>query len=164
MKKEDSIRPVTADNLGDFKKLLVCLFPLAYPPSFFRQVLDSSGSTKAFMAYSESPASVLVRPVACVSWRGTSDGVELLTLGVLPLHRERGLGSRLLKFMLEETDKDGVSLIKLHVHSTNEAAKKFYQKRGFSEVGVKETYYRRLDPPSAVEMTLRREINEDLQG
>ena len=81
--------------------------------------------------------------------------VEILILGLLPLQRRKGYGSRMLEF-LQNNVGPGRDLT-LHVHAANEDAVAFYRARGFGVARRVERYYPRLTPtPDAYYMVLER--------
>jgi ribosomal-protein-alanine acetyltransferase len=70
------------------------------------------------------------------------DELEIQNIAVEPTSRERGLGSRLL-FQLESVaGMHKASNLILEVRESNTAARKFYEKHGFREVGRRQKYYR----------------------
>ena len=90
--------------------------------------------------------------------------VEILLLGLLPLQRRKGYGSRMLEF-LQNNVGPGTDLT-LHVHAANEDAVAFYRARGFGVARRVERYYPRLAPtPDAYFMVLERgkEVEEEGQ-
>lgn len=74
----------------------------------------------------------------------------IMTINVLAAYRRRGIASKLLKHILVEAVKDSnIQEIFLHVQTTNDAAKGFYEAHGFEEHCVVENYYTRVEPTSA---------------
>jgi len=76
----------------------------------------------------------------------------LMTMGVLAPYRSRNLGSQSLELILESAvaqTKQKVSKIYLHVQTSNHDAKRFYERHGFTEVGVHENYYKKISPHDA---------------
>jgi ribosomal-protein-alanine acetyltransferase len=72
---------------------------------------------------------------------------EILNLAVLATKRRRGEGGALLKAAVEVLRERKVSRVFLEVRESNEAAKAFYEKQGFSKTGRRAGYYR--DPHEA---------------
>jgi len=77
-----------------------------------------------------------------------------MTLGVLAAYRNHGIGSKLVKSILDyyESEKDGklstVDEIMVHTQTSNTDAMKFYMDRfGFEKGELVENYYKRIDPP-----------------
>jgi ribosomal-protein-alanine N-acetyltransferase len=75
--------------------------------------------------------------------RTAPDEVEVLNLAVAPQHRRKGVGRQLLQRLLEHTRGD----VFLEVRESNQAARKFYQSLGFTDVSRRPEYY--ADPPDA---------------
>lgn len=78
----------------------------------------------------------------------------IMTLGVLAAYRNHGIGSNMVKSVLDyyEEEKEGkfaqIDEIMLHVQTSNEDAMKFYgEKFGFVKGELVENYYKRIDPP-----------------
>lgn len=69
------------------------------------------------------------------------DGFEVMSIGVLPAYRRRGLASRLLKRLAYDGGVLGAKHCFLEVSHTNAAAKSLYEKFGFSQVGLRKKYY-----------------------
>ena len=67
----------------------------------------------------------------------------LMTIGVLKTYQHKGIATKLLNKMIEESK--GCKEVYLHVLSTNEAAKAFYKKNGFVEKTFLPHYYKALE-------------------
>jgi ribosomal-protein-alanine N-acetyltransferase len=68
---------------------------------------------------------------------------EILTLGVLPGLRRRGVGRALLGLVLTEAAGQRIGSIVLEVAADNGAARRLYEAMGFIRVGARARYYRR---------------------
>lgn len=79
---------------------------------------------------------------------GSETSLYIMTLGVLAPYRGRGIGSALVRRVLDEAEKEPrITSVYLHVQTSNTDAIKLYERLGF-EVGEKiEGYYKRVDPP-----------------
>ena len=72
----------------------------------------------------------------------------IMTIGVLPAYRRRGIASQLLTYVLEEASKNKEILeVYLHVQTSNAEAKDFYLSKGFVQTGTIKNYYKRISPP-----------------
>jgi len=76
-----------------------------------------------------------------VVFRTMVDEAEILNLAVDSTRRRRGIGSRLIKDALAACKTAGVKRIFLEVRDSNDAARKFYLRMGFTEVGRRRKYY-----------------------
>ncbi len=68
---------------------------------------------------------------------------DILTVGVEPAARRKGVGSALLTAMIEGFRTHGGKQLFLEVRASNEAARKLYEKHGFAPVGVRRNYYQK---------------------
>ena len=66
---------------------------------------------------------------------------DLLTIGVHPDHRRKGIGNALLSVALESFAQSGGRELFLEVRASNEGAKHLYEKFGFLPIGVRRGYY-----------------------
>ncbi len=63
-------------------------------------------------------------------------------IAVLPEYRRQGLGRAVVRGMLAEAQKRGIRSIFLEVRVSNEGARALYISEGFSEIGVRKSFYR----------------------
>jgi len=68
------------------------------------------------------------------------DEAHVATLGVTKALQGEGVGSLLLDALLAEADKRS-PVVLLEVRDDNEAARRLYQRRGFTEIGRRRGYY-----------------------
>ena len=92
----------------------------------------------------------------CVAWLGDAPAgfvvardlggeAEILTIGVLPGMRRRGLGRLLLDAVVAQAGERRFGSVVLEVASDNAAARRLYEAAGFVRVGARPRYYRRGD-------------------
>ena len=81
-------------------------------------------------------------PSGFAIWRLVSDEAEILTIGVVPAARRRGMAACLLAYLLDTTEKAGAASLFLEVDGGNDAAIGLYEKAGFEAVGARARYYR----------------------
>lgn len=72
----------------------------------------------------------------CVDRR--PDALHVVDIGLLPEHRGRGVGGRLLGSLLDEARQRGVP-VRLHVTRGN-PARRLYERLGFRRVGITEVH------------------------
>jgi [ribosomal protein S18]-alanine N-acetyltransferase len=84
-------------------------------------------------------------PVGFILVRDLGNECEILSLGVLPRWRRRGLGQDLLRAAIAETQRRGLPSLVLEVATDNDAASALYAALGFTPVGRRARYYRRPD-------------------
>ena len=75
----------------------------------------------------------------------TADTADILTIGVVPHHRRRGLASNLLRAARTILGPRGVARLLLDVAADNSAAINFYKAQGFTQDNIRKSYYKRLD-------------------
>lgn len=84
------------------------------------------------------------------------DVAHLNLLAVAPEHRRQGLGSQLMDWLTTTAIEAGVFRINLEVRTQNEAARSFYERLGFTRLGVVQGYYQGRE--AALRMSRRLEI------
>lgn len=110
-----------------------------WPRESFESFIDRSGVT---FIVAEDPArrgtvagyGVLIQ---------AADEAEVLNLAVSAGSRGKGLGSALLRSLLESAEREGVRQVYLEVRESNAAARALYGAHGFVEVGRRRGYYQR---------------------
>lgn len=70
------------------------------------------------------------------------DEAELLTIGVAAALQRKGLGSAILSEMLSVARAKHLQRVFLEVRASNIVATALYRSAGFSEIGVRRSYYR----------------------
>jgi [ribosomal protein S18]-alanine N-acetyltransferase len=102
------------------------------------RILALAGCFGWFAAEGSEPAGfILVRDL------GTE--CEILSLGVLPRWRRRGIASSLIDAAIAETRGRAIPSLVLEVALDNEPARALYEAVGFVAVGRRPRYYRRPD-------------------
>ncbi len=99
------------------------------------QIIASNDSTVFFLAKNEEK---------CVGYGGMytvlSEGY-VTNIGVLPEHRKKGIGQRLLEALIEYSKENKLSFLSLEVRVSNLAAISLYEKNGFKKIGVRKNFY-----------------------
>lgn len=102
----------------------------------FERILALRG-VFGYVAWSEETPSGFV--LAC----DLGGEAEILTLGVLPGTRRRGLGRALLDAVVAHARERRSGSLVLEVAADNAAARRLYSAAGFVRVGTRPRYYRR---------------------
>jgi ribosomal-protein-alanine N-acetyltransferase len=79
-----------------------------------------------------------------LGWAGVlviGSAAEILTVGVVPEARRRGIARTLLADLLAEAVRRGAREAFLEVRVDNVAARELYRSEGFAEVGIRRGYY-----------------------
>ncbi|KAG0275360.1 N-alpha-acetyltransferase 50 [Linnemannia exigua] len=149
---------ITPNNLGQLKRLNTVLFPVVYAPGFYKDVLEV-GEFAKIIYFND----VCVGAVCCrkepVAGSNNEQNLYIATLGVLAPYRRLGLGSEMLKHILEQAKlsltaagQAKVAKVYLHVQSNNEEALEFYKKHGFENVEKCENYYSQFEVSDAYKL------------
>jgi ribosomal-protein-alanine N-acetyltransferase len=85
----------------------------------------------------------------CSCWL-VLDEIHINNLAVLPEHRRSGVASALIEHVLTEGGARGAHRATLEVRRSNEAARKLYEKFGFSVTAVRRGYYTRPDEDALI--------------
>jgi N-alpha-acetyltransferase 50 len=144
--------PLSERNLMQLQVLNSAIFPVKYNDKFYADALVAPDDFVRLAHHCD----LLVGAVCCrKEQRPAGDpapGAKLyiMTLGVLAPYRERGIGRRLLDYVLENALSSpagsDVTEVYLHVQVDNDEAVSFYEHFGFSIKERIPNYYRRIEP------------------
>ncbi|KAI0032478.1 N-acetyltransferase NAT13 [Vararia minispora EC-137] len=145
-----SFASLTPNNVGTVKKLNSVLFPVKYSDKFYAEILQPDVEDFCRLVYyNDIPVGI----ICCrIELKGKASDLYLLTMGVLAPYRHLGVGSYMLQQISDSASshtKSPVQRIYLHVQISNDGAKSFYEKHGFVEVGVDDSYYKKIKPSAA---------------
>jgi ribosomal-protein-alanine N-acetyltransferase len=93
-----------------------------------------------------------------VGWAGlmvVAEDAQILTIGVVPTARRRGIGQALFDELLAEAKRRSATAMYLEVRTDNEAAQALYRRNGFADLRVRRGYY---DNGRADGLEMRREL------
>ncbi len=93
-----------------------------------------------------------------LGWAGVlvvGPAAEILTVGVVPHARRRGIARQLVAALLVEAVRRGAREAFLEVRVDNDAARTLYAGEGFAELGVRRGYY---DGGRVDAVTMRKEL------
>lgn len=83
------------------------------------------------------------RPLGVILCRMAAGEVEVLTLGVTPQARRRGVGAALMAVAMEAARTEAIGAAFLEVAVDNDAAVALYAGLGFRKAGLRKSYYDR---------------------
>jgi ribosomal-protein-alanine N-acetyltransferase len=66
---------------------------------------------------------------------------HLLLLAVMPVHRRKGIGTAMLRWLEESCVTAGIRQVKLELRSANRVAREFYVRAGYHYLGQVSGYY-----------------------
>lgn len=87
-----------------------------------------------------------------------ADEAEILTLGVDPPWRRKGVGNRLVQGLKRGAARGGARALFLEVAASNVAAIALYAQNGFAETGRRKAYYARSSGPAEDAVVMRCEL------
>jgi [ribosomal protein S18]-alanine N-acetyltransferase len=136
------IRLLAEPELGLLARLHAACFEDAWDETTLAELLAMPGAFALICEAGEGFA--LARAVA--------GEAEILSLGVAPTKRRRGLAQRLVSATAAEARRRGAGKLFLEVASDNFPALALYRQAGFVGVGRREGYYRRSAGAIAAEV------------
>ena len=99
-------------------------------------------SEKSMLFFLEIPRyHVFYNGISLAILQVTSKEVELITLAVGPKHRRNGVGSKLLRIIIQYLKTLRINELFLEVSILNISAIKIYEKIGFKNCGIRKNYY-----------------------
>jgi ribosomal-protein-alanine N-acetyltransferase len=134
------IHPLAPTELDVFARLHGECFAEAWDADALATLLAMPGAF-ALLADDQDSGALL----GFIMIRGAGDEAEIITLGVDPGRRRRGLGRTLLAAGLNEAAARGSVRLFLEVAADNAAALALYRAAGFAEIGRRPDYYHRPD-------------------
>ena len=82
------------------------------------------------------------RPLAgFICFRNVGEESELLTIGVHPLYRRMGIGTKLMQFYIEFSKAKQIKTFYLEVHVSNPPAIRLYQGFSYQPAGTRKKFY-----------------------
>ncbi|TWB22469.1 ribosomal-protein-alanine N-acetyltransferase [Nitrospirillum amazonense] len=151
------IRPasaVEAEVLAAVHALCFADPDVAGPPWSAQAIADLMGlpGVAALIAQDEQ------EPLGMALIRTVVDEAEILTIGVTPTARGRGLGTALTQACVDTAATAGAAALYLEVAETNAPARRLYAATGFEPVGRRANYYHLGGQPVAA-LLLRRVVD-----
>ncbi len=149
------LRPLGALDLAVAAVLHAGCFDGPWSEAAMAEVLAMPGSFGALAHIEDQPVGLVIALAVGLE-------AEILTLGVLPNFRRRGIAGRLLTWVTDRLNGAGCRRLLLEVAEDNVTACALYGKLGFAEIGRRPSYYRRLAGTAAAIVLARvldRQVN-----
>lgn len=125
---------------------------------FTAQIEAPAGAQVGVMGGNGATGPALPQPAGFVLCHLIAKECEILSLGVAPQYRGRGIGVRLVKAAVDKARTLGARRLFLEVAEDNETARWLYAAHGFTPVGRRPGYYKRLGAASVAALTLRLDV------
>ena len=138
------------------------LFPHdAWPERFFHEELVQSGTRRywVWIEQGECGSGSAERIIAYVGMMCVPPIADVQTIAVAPQARGRGLGSRLLRLVVDTADQEGAEQVLLEVRADNPRAQALYRREGFTHIHTRTRYY-----PDGVDALIMQKPLRDLEG
>lgn len=127
--------PLQAKHLDAVMAIEEEAYPSPWTRGMFRQDIDIP-LARFYVAFLDH---VLVGYVGI--WR-VADEAHLTSVTVRLEYRRQGLGSQLVRFILQVSAELGLQRVFLEVRESNLAGQRLYRKLGFQQTGWRKGYYR----------------------
>jgi [ribosomal protein S18]-alanine N-acetyltransferase len=157
LNREDSLdgvtlRPLEAFDLAVAAALHAGSFDDAWTEGAIGEMLAMPGSFGTLACLGDQPIGMAIA-------LATGPDAEILTLGVLPNFRRRGVARQLLASVGERAGVAGCERLLLEVAEDNEAAYTLYRGLGFVDIARRPAYYRRAAGAAAAAIVLARPLH-----
>lgn len=145
MEQSVTVRLAELSDINDIIKINRLCLPENYSFDFFYRILSEYGFACVIgevegkvIGYALSR---LERPFSTFIGLNSSKG-HVISIAVIPSHRKKGLGSKIMKYGMQKLIEHGVDTIYLEVRMSNVAAVEMYKKLGFYIKREFKHYYR----------------------
>ncbi len=129
------IRSMRKGDILQVSQIEKLSFPTPWSCGIFSSELDKKNVTFYYvMEYQD-------KVIAYIGYWKLANEAHLVNLAVYPAFRKKGLGSKLLKYILEKAQSQGLDTITLEVRRLNLAAQKFYERFDFKKIAICSGYY-----------------------
>ena len=135
MKEEIKIRRMRKEDIPEVSQIEKLSFPSPWPSNIFSVELEKENFAFYYLLEYQNCL------VAYGGYWKIKNEAHLVTLAVHLSFRRKGLGRRLLEYLIEEIQKQNLDTITLEVCSSNLTARKFYEKFGFKKIALRSKYY-----------------------
>lgn len=132
-----TLRAMTGDDVVPVHMLENRLFPTdAWPLDMFYAELEQP-QTRHYLVAEEAGVIIGYAGLMCIPPLG-----DVQTIAVEPGHEGKGVGSVLLRHLIEEAATRGADSVLLEVRADNPRAQQLYQYFGFEQIDIRRRYYR----------------------
>jgi ribosomal-protein-alanine N-acetyltransferase len=129
------IEDMTLEDVNGVQEVERACFPVPWPANAFRHELTQNKNARYVVAREGD------RIVGYAGLWLMVDEAHITTFAVLPEHRRRRIGERMLQRLFDIADELGAEWLTLEVRVSNLGAQRLYEKYGFRRAGVRRRYY-----------------------
>ena len=127
------IRPMENEDLDSIQLIEEATYEFPWSQGIFRDCLHVGYSCWVYLIDDE------IASYAVMSVGGGE--AHILTLVVAAPHRQQGIGSQMMRHLMDKAFSYKVDTLLLEVRPSNHVAIRLYSRMGFNEVGVRRDYY-----------------------
>ena len=129
------IEDMDLDDIDAVQEVERASFPVPWPANAFRHELTQNKNAHYVIAREGD------RIVGYAGLWLSLDEAHITTFAVLPEHRRRKIGERMLLSLFERAERLGAEWLTLEVRASNMPAQRLYEKYGFHPAGIRRLYY-----------------------
>lgn len=144
---EITIETLTGEYMPALLEIEKQEFKTPWDEEMFRQEVENNDISKSFVAFVDGHLAGYY-----ISWF-IRERVHLLNIAVTAPYKRQGIGSFMLKHLIDLALGAGKAVVTLEVRESNEGAIAFYRRFGFEVIGVQPDYYKE-DKEDALLMVL----------
>lgn len=145
------IAEIREDDVAAVAALHARCFDEAWRPALIGRIAKAPGGFGLLWRSADEP-------LGFVLGRTNHARAEVLSLGVAPASRERGIARALMHAAIDRVSRRGLRELYLEVAEDNTPAQRLYRALGFATVGRRPRYYARPETEAVDALTLRRAI------
>jgi ribosomal-protein-alanine N-acetyltransferase len=134
------LRKMRRADLGQVFALEQRIFPTPWTMKSYEFELESNPASEQWVIESNGDTGETQVVAYCVCWL-LGEELHIANIAVAPRFRRRGLGRRLLAFVLNRASEKGLQSATLEVRAGNQVAQALYTDFGFVEVARRPRYY-----------------------
>lgn len=155
-----TIKPVGTFDLGRLARLHKSCFEEGWSRADLAHLLALPGGFGLIARQTSGRFAALesLRGVGFSLVRVVRDECELLSLGVIPAQRRRGIAASILKASMQACQEAGAKTMFLEVAIDNLSAQALYEYFTFARVGTRPDYYARADGSRMHAYTMRADL------
>lgn len=152
------LEPATLLHTAILVELYARCFEDAWSTGSMAAVVGAPG---AFATIAVEEHDGVATPVGFTLARHAGDEAELISIGVPPARRRRGIGAMLLREVIRRAQAEHATRLLLEVAETNDAARALYTAHGFRAVGRRPDYYQRANTVPVAALTMALDLVEN---
>lgn len=123
------------EDINAYSKDIAVIEKHCFKTPWTDEQIRSSDNTVFFLAKEEN------KPIGYAGMYTVLDEGYVTNIGVMPLHRRKGIGKKLLESLIEFSNDSNLAFLSLEVRPSNLPAIKLYESFGFVSEGLRKNFY-----------------------